>query len=93
MADGDGRHEEARQKRLRGEAAQAAELAAEATRLAVTKSLAESLYLEHRMAVQSALSLKAEQDRAQGRLDAAKATNAAIHHRDEVLVSTCDSSI
>jgi len=91
-ADKAARHEEVRQKRLREEAAQAVELAAEATRSAAAKAIAEACEQEHTVAVQSALSLKAEHDRAQGRLDAAKAVNAAIKHRDEVLAATREAN-
>ena len=56
------RHKEAKQERQRYEAVQAAELATEATRLATTKALVEAREQEHRMAVHSARSLKAEQD-------------------------------
>ena len=54
--------EEARQASLREEAARASALAAETTRLADAQALAEARELEHRLAVQAALALKARQD-------------------------------
>jgi hypothetical protein len=86
------RQKEAMQERLREEAAQAAELVVEATRLAETKAIDEARDQGHRMAVHSPRSLKVDHDRAQGRLDAAKAANAAIKHKKEILAANREAN-
>ena len=91
-ADEAPRLEEARQERLREGAARADALATEVTRLEAAKGLAEAREQEHKTAVQSARALKAEQDRAHGRLDAAKAANAAIKHGEEILAANREAN-
>jgi hypothetical protein len=52
-----------RQARLREEAAQAAVLAAEATRLVAAQALAEAREQEHMMVLHVAIALKTDQDK------------------------------
>jgi hypothetical protein len=79
------RQHEVRQARLGEDETRAAELTTETTRLAATQALAKARDQEHKMAVQVALTLKAQQDKERERLDATKAAEAELRHKEHVL--------
>jgi len=76
--------EEARQARIREDEARSSAITAEKAKLAAAHALAEARELEHRLAVQTAIALKVEQDKALAREKAEKESTTTLAARKQV---------